>query len=283
VGAITMLNLGWTVILMAMLVTVAGDGAITRADDRATPTTGLVSLRSRLYPDQAYFLYVPPSYDGSRELRLLVSMHGAHRRAMAYAERFIRFADEHGYVVLAPVFPDDEAYQTLGVKSVYRADLRLLGLVDEVAEQYRVETTQFDLFGFSGGGQFAHRFMYLHPERLRSVAIGAPGTVTVPSDQYRWPDGTADLEQVVGVSLDLSAIQARRIMLLVGDQDVGSDELNESRAADRLGYTRLERARTLHAAWEAAGIPHAYLEVAGVGHQLDHRILDPVRRFIVGQ
>jgi poly(3-hydroxybutyrate) depolymerase len=269
--------------LVAMLVAVATVGAIIHFHGQRKLTTGLLSLTSKVHPEQDYFLYVPPSYDGRRTLRLLVSMHGAHRTALAYAQRFITFADEHDFVVLAPIFPDGEAYQTLGVKGTYRADLALLGLVDEVAEQYRVETDEFDLFGFSGGGQFAHRFLYVHPERLRSVAIGAPGTVTVPSDRYKWPDGTADLKQVAGVSLDLSAIRTPRIMLVVGDQDVGSDELNESQVADRLGYTRLERARTLHTAWDAAGIPHAYLEVAGVGHQLDHRILAPVQRFILGR
>jgi len=186
-----------------------------------TPPLGMLTLTMTAHPDQTYYLYVPSSYRGDREFRLLVSVHGAHRTAPAYAERFVTFADQHDYIVLAPLFPDDVEYQTLGIGGAYRADLRLLELIDEVAARYHVETEQFDLFGFSGGGQFSHRFLYVHPERVRSVAIGAPGTITVPTDEYPWPDGAADLERVAGATLDLGAIRERRVMLIVGQDDTG--------------------------------------------------------------
>lgn len=240
---------------------------------RLGPTSGVAS-------DRASYLYVPTAYDGSAPLRLLVSVHGRSRMAARYAECFAALADRHRYAVLAPLFPESSRYQELGIGGPYRADLRLLDLIDEVAARYAVETARFDLFGYSGGAQFAHRFLYVHPERLRSVAIGAPGTVTLPNEQDPWPVGIADLEDLAGAPFNVEAVRRPRVLLLVGRRDVTLSELNQSKRAMRAGTTRLGRARTLHAAWLVAGIEHEYLEVPDAGHGLSRRILEPVLRFL---
>jgi len=56
-----------------------------------------------------------------------------------------------------------------------RFDQVLLDIVDEVGERFNLDTDRFCLHGFSGGGQFTHRFLYLHPDRLAAASIGAPG------------------------------------------------------------------------------------------------------------
>ena len=248
------------------------------------PPTGFMEQTSRVHPRQRFYLYVPRSYDGGAQFRLLVVVHGYERRAEEYAEEFIRFADEHRYIILAPLFPRGERYQQLGIgdDDSIRADRRLLELVEEVGGRYRVETASFDLFGFSGGGQFAHRFLYVHPERLRSVVAAAPGTVALPTDRYRWPYGVADLERLANVRFDLAKVRRVRAMLIVGEEDVEDDNLNESDEANRFGRTRLKRARTLHEAWLAAGIQHEYVEVDDLGHELDERIVRRATRFLAG-
>lgn len=247
----------------------------------APTSIGVVEKTSRDRPDQRYYLYVPTDYDGSTEFRLLVVMHGRKRRAEAYAEQFTGFADAHHYIILAPLFPEPERYQQLGIgDDTIRADLRLLELVDELGRSYRVESTSFDLFGFSAGAQFAHRFMYVHPERLRSVVAAAPGTVTLPTDRYPWPSGVADLEEVANVRLELGQVRRIHSMLIVGEDDVGSGSLNRSDEANRFGRTRLQRARTLHQTWLDAGIDHVYVELSHVGHVLDERIAEQATRFL---
>jgi poly(3-hydroxybutyrate) depolymerase len=237
---------------------------------------------SRAHPRQRFYLYVPRSYDGRDQFRLLVVMHGAERRAEEYAEEFTAFADEHRYIILAPLFPRGERYQQLGIgdDDSIRADLRLLELVSEVGGRYRVETDRFDLFGFSGGGQFAHRFLYVHPDRLRSVVVAAPGTVALPTDRYRWPYGIADLGKLANVRFDLEKVRRVRALLIVGEEDVEDENLNESDEANRFGRTRLKRARTLHEAWQEAGIRHEYVEVADLGHELNGSIVRRAARFL---
>ena len=239
----------------------------------------LRELTSRRHPDQVYFRYVPPAYDGHSHFRLLAVIHGLSRGAERYIQQFTEFADRNRYVVVAPLFAQSVRYQELGIGGE-RADLRLFDLIDEVAEDLAIETARFDLFGYSGGGQYAHRFLYLHPARLRSVVIGAPGTVTLPDASRRWPSGVQGLAQLAGVPIDLEAIRRPRVLLTVGADDVMQDDLNQTPWAMRAGSTRLGRARTLHAAWLVAGIEHDYVEVPRTGHGLDDRIVGEACHFL---
>lgn len=236
---------------------------------------------SRRHPGRRYFLYVPSSFDQRAAARLLVVMHGYRRHAEAYARQFTEFAEEHRSALLAPVFPHPERFQRLGIgDDSFRADLCLLDLVDEVGDTAGVETGAFDLFGFSAGAQFSHRFMYLHPERLRSVVVAAPGTVTLPTERYGWPNGTAGLAGLASVQMDLDRVRRVRALLIVGEHDIGARNLDQHDAANRFGLTRLARLRTLHAAWQAASIGHEYVEVPGLGHVLDERIAGRARDFL---
>lgn len=260
----------------------AASPATPQADVRTAPTARpLLECVSRRLPGRRYFLYVPSSSDERVAVRLLVIMHGYRRLAGAYARQFTAFADEHRSALLAPVFPYPERFQQLGIgDDSFRADLCLLDLVDEVSGTVRVDAGAFDLFGFSAGAQFAHRFLYLHPERLRSVVVAAPGTVTLPTERYGWPNGMAGLDGLAGVQVDLDRVRQVRALLIVGEHDVGDGNLNTLDAANRFGRTRLERARTLHAAWQAEAIGHDYVEVPGLGHVLDERISDRARDFL---
>ena len=250
---------------------------------KTTPVpAGLTEQTSRVYRGQEYYLYVPKSYDGSTRYRLLVMIHGYGRRVEEYTEEFTEFADRQRYVILSPYFPEDERFQQLGIgeeEETIRFDERTLGLVAEVGGRLNVETERFDLFGFSAGGQFAHRFLYAHPDRLRSVVVAAPGTVTVPTDRYRWPMGLRNLDSLAKVNVDLNRVRQVRVMLIVGQDDKDDENLRETDEANRFGKTRLERARALSKAWDEAKIGHQYVEVKDLDHTLDGRISGRATRF----
>lgn len=256
--------------------------ASSRTDYRPAPSAlPLLEYVSRRLPSRRYFLYVPSSYDERAGVRLLIVMHGYRRHAEAYARQFTEFADEHHSAILAPVFPHPERFQRLGIgDDSVRADLCLLDLVDEVGSSYRIETGAFDLFGFSAGAQFAHRFMYLHPERIRSVVVASPGTVTLPTEGYGWPSGVANLGGLASARVDFERIRRVRALLIVGEHDIGDRNLNQHETANHFGRTRLDRLRTLHAAWQAANIGHEYVEVAGLAHVMDERIAGRARDFL---
>ena len=62
----------------------------------------------------------------------------------------------------------------------------ILSMIDELAGRFPIDTDKIYLYGWSGGGQFVHRFLYVHLERLVAVVIGASGRPTYysPYDDY---------------------------------------------------------------------------------------------------
>jgi predicted esterase len=232
----------------------------------------------------SYALFVPNLGGRSSPLRLLVVVHGFRRSIGSTVALFMDFAQKQRTIVLAPYFPIGDHFQHLGIDDGSpRADLLLLEQVAEIRQRFRLTTEPFDLFGFSGGAQFAHRFLYLHPGFLRSVVVASPGTVTLPTAQQSWPGGIANLDRLTGIAFDLEAVRKIRTLLLVGDRDVGTGNLNQSEQANQAGRTRLERVRMLHQAWRQAGIPHGYVEVPDVGHTLEARIAELSQRFLAGE
>jgi hypothetical protein len=75
--------------------------------------------------------------------------------------------------------------------------------------------------GYSGGGQFAQRFMYLHPERLLAVTIGALGRITALDKGMKWPDRIGNLENVFGARTEVKKdiVKKLPIQLVVGGED----------------------------------------------------------------
>lgn len=210
-------------------------------------------------PRFAYCLYVPQSFDESPDNhQLLVAVHGTGRTMVEYRDAFAEFGRFNRYIILAPLFPvgplgDGNPH---GFKYLKEGDIRydevLLAMVDEVAQTLNTEFAKFSLFGYSGGGHFANRFYYLHPERLRSVSIGAPGSVTLIDDSRDWWVGTGGIEVIFGKSLNIEALRQVDVQLLVGAADLETWEIHYSpesvqymEGINDSGRTRVERNATL--------------------------------------
>ncbi|KAI1091577.1 alpha/beta-hydrolase [Rostrohypoxylon terebratum] len=200
-----------------------------------------------LDPRVSYALYVPPhlyapshSHDeagvvgvgavagvvAKHRIPLLVCVHGTRRNVQQLYD-LAPFADSAGCAILAPLFPagldgpdDIDSYKLLRSPSL-RSDLALLSMLDEVAVRWPdIDTRKFFLMGFSGGGQFAHRFLYLYPERLAAVSVGAPGHATVLDEGKDWPVGVRDVGALFGKSIDKALIRKVPIQLVIGSADV---------------------------------------------------------------
>jgi pimeloyl-ACP methyl ester carboxylesterase len=220
----------------------------------------------------SYCMYVPSAHlTATTPLPLMVVVHGTNRTAERYRDEFRAFAEEHDCVVLCPLFPGGilEPGDLNGFKRLKFHELRydhvLLDIIAEVGERYRVRTDRFWLQGFSGGGQFAHRFAYLHAERLAAVSIGAPGRITRIDPDVPWWLGTADLGEVFGRELDLPELRRVAVQMVVGGEDTDTWEIQEP-GIDAGGDTRIERITTLRDNWTANGIDVRLDVVPGVKH-----------------
>lgn len=240
-----------------------------------------------------YYLYVPQTFElgHSDNFRLCVLIHGTGRTPNIYRDLFSDFAEANRVIVVAPLFPagiiepgELANYKFIAFHDI-RYDLVLNGMVEEVANRFRLSERRFLLFGYSGGGHFAHRFAYLHPRKLIGLSIGAPGMVTLIDDQLPWWRGTADLEQIFGIRLDLDALARVPVQMVVGDEDTETWEITlspESRywmeGGNDAGRTRIDRLCALHDNFAEHGIPARFDRVPGVAHN-GYAVLEPVHAF----
>jgi pimeloyl-ACP methyl ester carboxylesterase len=241
----------------------------------------------------SYCLYVPQDYSETDDRRydLAVIVHGTGRTAAQYRDRFADFAEKHGCIILAPLFPVGivEPGELANYKRIefhgIRYDLVLLSMVDEVCAKYRIRDGGFMMYGYSGGGQFCQRFFMLHPQRLRAVAIGAPGVVTLLNQDYDWWVGVRDVKARFGIEIDLEAMREVKVQTLIGSADDATWEITIPResklwmdGADLQGANRLERIAALADSFEAHGIAVRRDIVPGVAHS-PFEMVDPAEDF----
>ncbi|KAJ5715421.1 uncharacterized protein N7483_012602 [Penicillium malachiteum] len=243
-------------------------------------------------PRVSYMLYIPPAhYDSdtnSRKLPLLVWIHGTRRRLGALEDGdLVAFANSTPCAILAPIFPagldgpnDLDSYKLLR-STTFRSDLALLSMLDEISPRWPgIATDKVFMLGFSGGGQFVHRFLYLHPERLLAVSVGAPGRATVLDERYQWPLGIADVQKLFARTINKELIRDVAVQLAVGDEDnevhggndfwtwlqkVQGKESDTTRQITNQG--RLQVVRHLHAAWASDDINCQLDVVPGAAHE----------------
>ncbi|MFD1413277.1 hypothetical protein [Oceanobacillus jeddahense] len=243
-------------------------------------------------PRFSYSLYIPENYSEEQtELcSLAVIVHGSMRNSQQYRDAFIDYAEKTNTIILAPLFPgsitapwESDSYKFVRVDGVY-FDKILLAMVDEVADRFKVKTEKFLLHGFSGGGQFSHRFFYLHPDRLLGVSIGAPGNITLLDSYKPWYIGVGDLESRYQTPVLLSEMQKVPILMVIGKEDTDTWMINDKNAPywindlENTGETRIERLRTLKNNYEENGIHVQYEMIDGVSHEA-FKVLPTVKQF----
>lgn len=231
-------------------------------------------------PRFAYTLYVPKAIlESGNDLELVVVMHGTGRQFTNYRDAFAEFGRWNNCIVLCPLFPvgvlgdgNRDGFKHL-IEGDIRYDRVLLDMVDEIGERYGKRFDQFALFGFSGGGQFANRFAYPHPEKLWAVSIGAPGSVTTLDINRYWWVGLRGFEQCFGKAFDLDALRRVPVHMVVGKADLETWEITHREGgrhfmpgANDAGATRPERLRTLKVTFETAGVSVQLDELDNVPH-----------------
>ncbi|MBX9637742.1 MAG: hypothetical protein K2Q45_09355 [Nitrosomonas sp.] len=213
---------------------------------RSKPMERGVVLQRTLQTDsrQKYFLYVPRQ--GGNAAKIFITVHGISRNVREHAKEFAAYAEKYGVVMIAPYFPADRFpdYQRLGRKG-NRADIVLNAIVAEVAQLTGANSNKLYLFGYSGGAQFVHRYMFAYPERVARIVLGAPGWYTLPDASLKFPIGIQPVLSIPQVQFNSARFLNIPVCVLVGEKDNRRDaELNKSTTIDRLqGKTRIERGR----------------------------------------
>lgn len=190
-------------------------------------------------------LALPPAL--TQQTPLMISVHGVARQPIEHLLAFAPLAQRAGVALLVPYFSGTQHrryQQLLHPRRGERADLALIDLVARVSHQHGLRATRWHLFGYSGGGQFVHRFAMLHPQRVARLGVGAAGWYTLPDPTLAYPQGLQGAELLSGSALELDPFLRLPIRVWVGERDNEPDDhlREEPELAQRQGAHRLARA-----------------------------------------
>lgn len=233
------------------------------------------------------------SASSTEPLQLLVAIHGNKRDVEGLCNTYMQNIGKlppGNYVLLFPLFPigvlgdgSDKGYKYLREKEI-RYDNLLFDMIHQLCQNnlhLAHDIPTFLLYGYSGGGQFVHRFFYLYPERVRALFVGAPGAVTFISHEHNWWFGTRNIKKTFGLhgDLDLDAMKRVPIQMIVGDKDTEevmySKPVMEKLAAAAggedallavMGRNRVQRMQLLCENWKKSGLNVKLQVVPGLGH-----------------
>lgn len=211
---------------------------------------------------------------------LLLVFHGVGRNAADYRNAARPLADQLCMIVAAPLF-DLQRFPTwryqkggLAHRGVIEPAEKWTGqLVPKLVQWLRQSegdlTLPYFLIGHSGGAQFLSRVAAVIPNQAQRIVIANPSTYVLPSTEVDPPFGLRKLPDAEGL---LRRYLAQPVVILLGQEDQGSKELDQSSEAEEQGSNRLQRGeqtfRKAQAVAKAHGWPFNWklLEVPGTGH-----------------
>lgn len=234
-------------------------------------------------PDVPVYIVVPESL--SENTKLISVHHGSGRGAIATgAIRWLDWASNNDYIAVAPEFSDSDwpGSRSYNLGNMFTGNDGAGELNPESRWSYTIardialkalnefdlNDEEYDIWGHSAGGQFSHRMMIFRPDAPIRWALPAnPGWWTLPSLDEDYPYGLR--HPLLSISEEeLQAWTNRPMIIFIGEDDTGLEDVRTTPEANAQGANRYERAffmfdRGLEAnpnnAWEIR-------EVAQCGH-----------------
>jgi pimeloyl-ACP methyl ester carboxylesterase len=253
----------------------------------------LGTLPPLIVPDDDFHLTLPTHAATRGPLQVLVAIHGQNGNGVAFGASVMDTAAKNGWILVAPTF---RYRNNVNPDSVLADDLSLLPRLKQYLDDLPSKTglpirPKVLLYGFSRGGQIAHRFAELYPQRTLAVALFAAGTYTLPvstldvggtATTLDLPFGIADLRTYTGAPFDAAAFRAVPFFIGVGGADDHAGDAPPSwNVYD--GATRLARAKDFASALRGMGVDASLTVFPGVGHAITPAMRDQALAFLARQ
>ncbi|MXO90988.1 alpha/beta hydrolase [Pontixanthobacter aquaemixtae] len=212
-------------------------------------------------PDLPVWAYVPAGID-RKTAPVLIVMHGAKRDPRRYLEEWVPFADQDGFIVIAPEFsrndfPGSRSYNLGNMWARGGKQINPQGewsfaaiepLFDFAVAKLEGKQQQYTLYGHSAGSQFVHRFLFITPEaRVTRYLPANAGWYTAPDPDIAFPYGLKGL----GVSeAMMKEALAQDVVILLGDADTDRhhESLRRTKPAMAQGPHRFARGKSFYEA-----------------------------------
>lgn len=231
------------------------------------------------YANSSFYIHMPPAPKAGHALQIIMAIHGMGGNGADFGQPLISYADEYGFVLVAPTMQYDPDYtdpaRVAANDEVLLPELHSLVQALPGVIGYPV-SQQVMLFGFSRGAQIVHRFALFYPEQVKGVALMSAGSYTLPYQDYkptdngaktvlRFPFGVADLAKFTGHNFDMQAFRKVPFWIGVGGADNATKDVPQAWNS-YLGETRVERATRFYQALQKSGINATFNIFPGIGH-----------------
>ena len=210
------------------------------------------------------FYHKPDAF--APQSRVLIVAPGAGRNGWTYRDAWVNAAEQHGVLILSPSYSEDHypefwSYNLAGMIADVNVTARpvTFRVVSEpgawifadfdrlfrtVKEHLALETSTYDMFGHSAGGQLLHRLALFHPGSLADRVLAAnSGWYTVPTFDDEFPYG---LTNSALTPATIEAAFAERLVVFLGERDDENEtrgDLVRTAEVDVQGISRIARGK----------------------------------------
>lgn len=198
---------------------------------------------------RTYYSYIPSQYDPNHPWPLLMVLHGAAapgqtaQAALSMRDFWQAQAESAQMIIVSPVASGNQGWIPGTDSAIWSA------ILNEMENDYNIETARYYGWGFSAGGHVGHWFYLLNSEYFAAYAVNA-----------------GVLEAYAGLSQPLSAARKIPVMEMVGTSDT------------LYSYTLNDQNAFLNAGWQPGEGYH--LVTFSGGHVLNTNVPDTVIEFL---
>lgn len=198
--------------------------------------------------------------------------------------------------LLVPVFPRssskpltythalDRDVMTEKSTELKRLDLQLLEMISDsqkILKALKIEVEdKFFMSGFSASATFVNRFSFIHPDKIKALAIGGfNGKLMLPQNEIKslklnYPIGINDFEKLFGQKFDIETYRSISQFIYMGELD-DNDAVQYNDAYSRkerkiingnIGETVQKRFRECQKLYVGANINPTFKTYENIGH-----------------
>lgn len=208
---------------------------------------GFDSITTTNYANQtlSYFYYIPPSVLQNKQLRhpYLILVPGLNGQGQDFTtQQFKDFANQYGFVILAPSFTFDEKNSQSKTSYQYPATWSgkaLNDILNSFMAKQELKPSRLYMLGFSTGAQFALRYSMLYPDYVTACVIVSAEDADMPTTyqatRFLVAVGAQDNQNIKQKSMDFyNAANAKKINIGYKEYNKTQNQLSNEEIQDAL-------------------------------------------------
>lgn len=212
-----------------------------------TAISGTDSITTNNYANQtlSYFYYIPQNVLQNKQARhpYLILVSGLNGQGQDFTtQTFKDFANQYGFVILAPSFTFDE--KNSPSKTSYQYPIAWSGkalndILNSFMAKQGLKPSRLYMLGFSTGAQFALRYSMLYPDYVTACVIisteDADMPTTYQATRFLVSVGTQDEQNMKQKSIDFyNAATAKKINIGYKEYNNTKNQLSNEEIQDAL-------------------------------------------------